>query len=92
MVLTEQFADNVYFLIYTDNKKDRWDSGKPRRQHILFCNIQIKVVISRMQIYVYHIDLLPLKIPVTLSLTFQGHLRSNLIVPLDSPYMVAYVS
>ncbi len=43
------------------NKKDRWDSGKPRRQQILFCDIQIKVVISRGQIYVYHTNLLPLK-------------------------------
>ncbi len=44
------------------NKKDRWDSGKPRRQQIFFCDIQIKVVISPRQIYVYHTDLLPLKI------------------------------
>ena len=36
------------------NKKDRWDSEKPRRQQILFCDIQNKVVISRRQIYVYH--------------------------------------
>ncbi len=28
------------------NKKDRWDSGKLRRQQILFCDIQIKLVIS----------------------------------------------
>ncbi len=44
------------------NKKYRWDSGKPRRQQILFCDIQIKVVIRHRQIYVYHTDLLPLKI------------------------------
>ncbi len=46
------------------NKKDHWDSGKPRRKQILFCDIQIKVWISRRQIYyyVYHTDLLPLKI------------------------------
>ncbi len=36
------------------NKKDRWGSGKPRRQQILSCDIQIKLVISRKQIYVYH--------------------------------------
>ncbi len=71
------------------NKKDRWDSGKPCRQQILFCDIQIKVVISRRQIYVYHKHL-PLKIWVTLTLTFQGHSRSNLKMPLDSPYMVSY--
>ena len=70
------------------NKKDRWDSGKPYHQQILFCDIQIKVVISHRQIYVYYTDLLPLKILVTL--TFQGHLRLTLIVPLDSPYMVSY--
>ncbi len=61
----------------TKNKKDRWDSGKPRRQQIFFCDIQIKVVTSRRQIYVYHSDLLPLKIWVTLTWTFQGHSRSN---------------
>ncbi len=72
------------------NKKDRWDSGKPRRQQILFCDIQIKVVISCRQIYVYHTDLLPLKIWLTLTFTFQGHSRSNLTVPLDSRYMVSY--
>ncbi len=44
------------------NKKDRWDSGKTRCQQIHFCDIQIKVVISRRQIYEYHTDLLPLKI------------------------------
>ncbi len=44
------------------DKKDRWDSGKPRRQQILFCDIQIKVVINHRQIYVYHTDLLPLNI------------------------------
>ncbi len=56
----------------TFNKKDRWDSGKPRRQQILFYDIQIKVVTSRMQIYVYHSDLQLRKIWVTLTLTFQG--------------------
>ncbi len=45
-----------------NNKKDHWDSGKPRRQHILFCDIQTKVVISHRQIHVYHTDLLLLKI------------------------------
>ncbi len=40
--------------------QEKSDSGKPRRQQILFCDIQIKVVISRRQIYVYHTDLLPL--------------------------------
>ncbi len=70
------------------NKKECWDSRKRRRQQILFCDIQIKVVISHRQIYVYYTDLLPLKILVTL--TFQGHLRLTLIVPLDSPYMVSY--
>ena len=44
------------------NKKDRWDSGKPRCQKILFFDIRIKVVISHRQIYVYHTNLLPLKI------------------------------
>ncbi len=44
------------------NKKDRCDSGKPRRQQILFCDIQITVLISRRQVYVYHTDLLSLKI------------------------------
>ncbi len=35
-------------------KKDRWDSGKPRRQQIHFCDIQIKVAIScRQYIYIY---------------------------------------
>ncbi len=45
---------------------NRWGNsqprGKPRRQQILFCDIQIKVVISHRQVYVYHTDLLPLKI------------------------------
>ncbi len=41
---------------YYYNKKDRFGSGKPRRQQILFCDIQMKVVISRGQIYVYHTD------------------------------------
>ncbi len=72
------------------NKKDRWDSRKPRRQQTLFCDIQIKVVISRRQIYVYQTDLLPLEIWVSLTLTFQGHSRSNVKVPFDSPYMVSY--
>ncbi len=72
------------------NKKDRWDSGKPRRHLILFCDIQIKVLISRMQIYVYHTDLIPLKIWVTLTLTFQCHSRSTLTMPLESPYKVSY--
>ncbi len=36
------------------NKKDRWD--------ISFVTSRFKVVISRRQIYIYHIDLLPLKI------------------------------
>ncbi len=72
------------------NKKDHWDSGKPRRQQSPFCDIQIKVVISHRLIYVYHTDLLPLKILVTLTLTFQCHSRSNVKVPLDSPYMVSY--
>ncbi len=50
------------------------DSGKPRRQETTLCDIQIKVVIINFrQIYVYHSDLLPLKILVTLTLTFQGH-------------------
>ncbi len=62
----------------------------PERQQSPFCDIQIKVVISRWQIYVYHTDLLPLKILVTLTFTFQGHSRSNVKVPLDSPYMVSY--
>ncbi len=44
------------------SKKDRWDSGKPRRQQILFCDIQIKVEISQRQIYVYYTDLPPLKV------------------------------
>ncbi len=56
------------------NKKDHWDSRKPRRQQILFCDIHIKVVISWRQIYVYHTDLVPLKTWVTLSLTFQGQI------------------
>ena len=49
-------------------------------------DIQMKVVI----IYVYHTDLLPLKIRVTLTLTFQGHSRSDVMVTLDSLYMVSY--
>ncbi len=40
---------------YSINQKDRWDSRKPRRQQILFCDIQIKVVISRRQYYVQYI-------------------------------------
>ena len=52
--------------VYT-NKKDRWDSGKTPRQQILFCDIQIKVVIRHWQMYIYHTDLLPLKIWVTLT-------------------------
>ncbi len=59
-------GSSVYVHVWGDNaitkEQDHWDSGKPRRQQILFCDIQIKVVISRRQIYVYHTDLLPLKI------------------------------
>ncbi len=55
------------------NQKEHWDSGKPARQQSLFCDIQIKVVINCSQIYVYHTDLLPIKIYVTLILKFQGH-------------------
>ncbi len=62
----------------------------PPTNQIIFCDIQSKVVLSRRQIYVYHSHLLPLKIWVTLTLTFQGHSRSNLIVPLYSLYVVSY--
>ncbi len=58
-----ELAKNDLIKAYSiDNKNDRWDSGKPRRQQILFCDIRIKLVISRSQIYVYHTDLLALKI------------------------------
>ncbi len=45
---------------------DGWTAGTAENpaanKKILFCDIQIKVVISRSQIYVYHKDLLQLKI------------------------------
>ncbi len=31
-----------------------------------------------------------LQSPVTLTLTFQGDAKSNVMVPLDSPFMVSY--
>ena len=37
-------------------KKDHWESGKPRRQQIIFCAIQIKVVISAGK-YMYTIQI-----------------------------------
>ncbi len=40
------------------------------------------------QIYVYHRSLLSLKIWVTLTLTYQGHTGSNVMVSLDSLLMV----
>ncbi len=43
--------------VLNDNKKDRWDSGKPRRQQIRFCDIQIKVAISCRHIYIYTIQI-----------------------------------
>ncbi len=46
-------------------RREQSFNKKPRRQQILFYDIQIKVVISRRQIYVYHTDLLPVKIRVT---------------------------
>ncbi len=39
------------------HKKDRWDSGKPRRQQIVFCDIQIKVVILAAGKYMYTIQI-----------------------------------
>ncbi len=52
-----QHTESQKWLNWKLNKKDRWDSGKPRCQQILFCDIQIKVVISRRQIYVYGMSL-----------------------------------
>ncbi len=38
-----------------ENKKDRWDSGKPRRQQTTSCDVQIKVaIVNFWHIYVYH--------------------------------------
>ncbi len=34
-----------YRTLWLINKKDRWESGKPRRQQTTFCDTQIKVVI-----------------------------------------------
>ncbi len=42
---------------YRPNKKDSWDSGEPRRQQILSCDIEINVVITHWQIYIHHTDL-----------------------------------
>ncbi len=52
---------NIYIRNKT-NKKDHWDSGKPRRQQTTLCDIQINVTIIKLcQIFVYHSDILPLK-------------------------------
>ncbi len=37
-----------------------------------------------------HLRDIGFKVCVTLTLTFQGHPRSNVTLPLDSPYMVSY--
>ncbi len=76
---------------FKNNKKDRWDSGKPHHQQILFCDIQIKVAISRKQIYVYHTDLLPLKsewlclwpFRVTLGQIWQCHWTPHIWFPIN---------
>ncbi len=52
---------------------------------------QMKVVISSRQIHVYNTDLLPLKILVTLTMAFQGHSRSNVMVSLNSPYGFLFI-
>ena len=71
------------------NKKDRWDSRKshpPTNYIITLCELLINITL--LLAYVLCTDLL--KIWVTLTLTFQGHLRSNLTVPLDSSHMVSH--
>ncbi len=51
----------------TETRKTAGTAGKPRRQQIPFRDIQIKVIITHRQIYVYHTDLLPLKSDFDLS-------------------------
>ncbi len=80
----------IIIVIRIITRKTAGTAENPTANKFGFVTPRYKVVISHRQIYVYHTDLLPFKISVTLSLTFQGHSRYNLIVPLDSPHMVSY--
>ncbi len=62
----------------------------PAHQQTTLCDILINIRV--LQVYVQCTDHLLLKIWVTLTLTFQfeSHSRSNVTVPLNSPYMVSY--
>ena len=62
--------------------------NRARQQTTLICDILINITV--LQAYVQCTDLLLMKIWVTLTLTFPCHSRSNLPVPLNSPYMVSY--
>ncbi len=49
----------------------------PGHQETIFCDSHIKVVINCWKVYVYHTDLLLLKMLVSFTSTFLGHSRSH---------------
>ncbi len=73
-----------------NTRKTAGTTENPACQQTTFCDIQIKVVILLLVNISIHANFLPLKIRVTLPLTFQGHSRSKVMMSLDSPDMVSY--
>ncbi len=78
------------FKCKVDTRNTAGTAENPACQQTLFCNIQIKVAILLLKIYLLHTDLIRLEIWVTLTLTCHGHPRSSVMVSLHSPYVVSY--
>ena len=65
------------------DKTDHSDRGKPCPQ-IPLCDIQINMHVHVLHTISYHSK------PEYSTKAFEGHSRSNVMVPLDSSYMVLY--
>ena len=69
-----------------NNRKTAGTAENPSCLQTTLRNIQSNVKYC-LEIYLRHSSLVPLTIWMTLTLTFQGHLRSYLMVALDFPYI-----
>ncbi len=91
MRITENIQKKLQINWKPLTRKTAGTAENPAANKFAFCDIQIKVAIICRQIYIY----IPYRSATTqnlsdLTLPFQGHSNSNLIVPLDFPYMASY--